>query len=169
MTDTAELVARLADRVQLLEDRLAIMDIISGYGPAVDSGSAETVADIWTEDGVYDVDTGSMTGRGEIEAMVRSKNHQSYIHGGCAHLVGPPHIVLDGDTAVATCHSQLVLRDTEKGVNRVARITANRWEFARVDGAWKVTVRTNRLLDGRDEAREILSAGATGAPLSFSS
>ena len=167
MTDTATLVAQLADRVQLLEDTLAIMHIVSGYGPAVDSGSAEDVAGIWTEDGVYDVDTGSMTGRAEIEAMVRSRSHQGYIHGGCAHLVGPPHILIDGDTAVATCHSQLVLRDTEQGVNRVARITANRWEFARVNGEWKVTVRTNRLLDGRDEAREILAAGASGAPLSF--
>lgn len=155
--------AALAARVQLLEDTLAIMNIVSGYGPAVDSGSAEAVADIWTEDGVYDVDTGAMHGHAELEAMVRSTNHQSYIHGGSAHLVGPPHIKIDGDTAVATCHSQLVLRDTEKGVNRVARITANRWEFARIDGAWKVTLRTNRLLDGRAEARDILAAGVTGA------
>lgn len=159
MTDTAEIVAQLAERLQLVEDKLAIMHIVSGYGPAVDSGSAEAVAGIWTADGVYDVDTGSMTGPAEIEAMVRSRSHQGYIHGGCAHLVGPPHIQIDGDTAVATCHSQLVLRDTEQGVNRVARITANRWEFARIDGEWKVTVRTNRLLDGRPEAREILAAG----------
>ncbi|MFC9790959.1 nuclear transport factor 2 family protein [Rhodococcus sp. NPDC127528] len=167
MTDSTDLVRRLAERVQLLEDKLDIMHLISGYGPAVDSGSAEAVADLWTEDGRYDVDTGAMTGRTEIEAMVRSRNHQSYIHGGCAHLVGPPHIVLDGDTAVATCHSQLVMHDGESGTNRVARITANRWELARVDGRWKVTVRTNRLLDGRAEAREILAAGATGAALSF--
>lgn len=161
MTDTSELVAQLADRVQLLEDKLAIMHIISAYGPAVDSGSAEAVAGLWTEDGVYDVDTGSMSGRAEIESMVRSSNHQSYIHGGCAHLVGPPHIAIDGDTAVATCHSQLVLRDTETGVNRVARITANRWEFARRNGEWKVTLRTNRLLDGRADARDILASGVT--------
>lgn len=159
MTDTAELVAQLAARVQLLEDKVAIMHIISGYGPAVDSGCAETVAGLWTEDGVYDVDTGSMTGHAEIEAMVHSKNHQSYIHGGCAHLVGPPHVIVDGDTAVATCHSQLVIRNTEKGVNHVARITANRWEFARVEGEWKVTLRTNRLLDGRADARALLAAG----------
>lgn len=160
MTDTTELVARLLDRVQLLEDRIAIANIIAGYGPAVDSGCAEIVAGIWTEDGVYDVDTGVMNGRSELEAMVRSKNHQGYIHGGSAHLVGPPHIVVDGDSAVATCHSQLVLRD-EQGVNRVARITANRWEFARVDGEWKVTVRVGRQLDGGDAGREILSSGVT--------
>ncbi|TQF74549.1 nuclear transport factor 2 family protein [Rhodococcus spelaei] len=164
MTDSTELVGRLVERVQLLEDKLDIMQIISAYGPAVDSGSAEAVAGLWTEDGVYDVDTGSMTGHSEIEAMVHSRNHQSYIHGGCAHLVGPPHIVLDGDTAVATCHSQLVMHDGESKTNRVARITANRWEFARIDGQWKVTVRTNRLLDGRAEAREILAAGVTAQP-----
>jgi ketosteroid isomerase-like protein len=159
MTDTAQLVAQLADRVQLLEDKLAIMNLISSYGPAVDSGQAEKVSGLWTEDGLYDVDTGAMNGRGEIEAMVHSRNHQSYIHGGSGHLLYPPHIQLNGDTAVATCHSQLVLRDTGTGVYGVARITANRWELSRIDGEWKVTRRVGRVLDGGDEGRGILSSG----------
>lgn len=159
MTDTETLLTALAARVQLLEDQLALMRMISSYGPAVDSGESAAVAGLWTEDGVYDVDTGCLRGHGEIEAMVQSKAHQSYIHGGSGHLVGPPHIDVDGDTAVATCHSQLVLHDQETRTYRVARITANRWEFARIDGQWKVTLRTNRILDGRAEAREILAAG----------
>ncbi|AQA22569.1 snoaL-like domain protein [Rhodococcus sp. MTM3W5.2] len=159
MTDTETLLIALAARVQLLEDQLDLMRIISAYGPAVDSGESAAVAGMWTEDGVYDVDTGSLRGHVEIEAMVLSKPHQSYIQAGSGHLVGPPHIDIDGDTAVATCHSQLVLHEPESGTYRVARITANRWEFARVDGQWKVTVRTSRLLDGWAEAREILAAG----------
>ncbi|MFC7446837.1 nuclear transport factor 2 family protein [Rhodococcus daqingensis] len=159
MTDTESLLTRLAARVQLLEDQLALMRIISAYGPAVDSGESATVAAMWTEDGVYDVDTGCLRGHDEIEAMVQSRPHQTYIHDGSGHLVGPPHIDVDGDTAVATCHSQLVLHDPQTRTYRVARITANRWEFARIDGQWKVTLRTNRILDGRAEAREILAAG----------
>jgi hypothetical protein len=159
MTDTATLLTALAARVQLLEDQLDLMRIISAYGPAVDSGESVAVAGIWAEDGVYDVDTGCLRGHREIEAMVQSKPHQSYIHAGSGHLVGPPHIDVDGDTAVATCHSQLVLHDPDTATYRVARITANRWEFARVDGRWKVTLRTSRILDGRAEAREILAAG----------
>ncbi len=64
---------------------------------------------------------------------------------------------VDGDTAVATCKSQLIIHDDDGF--RVHRITANRWELAKIDGAWKVTRRVNRLLDGREEARTLLAAG----------
>src|SRR5699024_9009583 len=37
MSDTAALVQRLAERVQVLEDRLAILDLMAFYGPAVDA------------------------------------------------------------------------------------------------------------------------------------
>ncbi|MBC7303482.1 MAG: nuclear transport factor 2 family protein [Nocardia sp.] len=151
------LLTQLLDRVQLLEDKLAITELLAAYGPAIDSGSAEAVARLWTEDGIYDVDTGRMRGHREIIAMVRSQAHQRWITDGCAHLFEPGHIRIDGDTAVATGKSQVVIRDGEDF--RVARITANRWEMARVDGQWKVTRRTARMLDGRADARALLAAG----------
>lgn len=157
MTDTEELLTALSARVIALEDKLAILELMTAYGPAIDSGSAEAVARLWTEDGVYDVDTGIMQGHAAITKMVQSQAHQHWILGGCAHMLEPGHIRLDGDTAVATCKSQLIIHD-ENGF-RVHRITANRWELARIDGAWKVTRRINRLLDGRDEARELLADG----------
>ncbi|MCZ4076623.1 nuclear transport factor 2 family protein [Rhodococcus sp. H36-A4] len=157
MTDTDQLLQNLLDRVEALEDTLAITKLLATYGPAVDSGSAEAVARLWTEDGVYDVDTGVLTGQAEISAMVRSRAHQGYIHGGCAHLLEPGHVQLDGLQAVVTCKSQLILHDGD--AYRVARITANRWELSKIEGQWKVTRRTNRLLDGRAEARELLARG----------
>ena len=51
MTDIEARLAALEDRVRLLEDHNAIMRLLYAYGPAVDSGSAETVAQLWTEDG----------------------------------------------------------------------------------------------------------------------
>lgn len=157
MTDTEKLLTALSERVTTLEDKLAILELMTAYGPAVDSGSAEAVARLWTENGVYDVDTGVMRGHAEITAMVRSHAHQRWIGRGCAHMLEPGHIRLDGDTAVATCKSQLIIHD-DNGF-RVHRITANRWELAKIDGEWKVTRRVNRLLDGGDEARELLAVG----------
>ncbi|QTJ66868.1 nuclear transport factor 2 family protein [Rhodococcus sp. ZPP] len=158
MTDTEkQLLQSLLGRVAVLEDKLAILELMTAYGPAIDSGSAEAVARLWTEDGVYDVDTGVLRGHAAITAMVQSQAHQGWIGGGCAHMLEPGHIRVDGDTAVATCKSQLIIRD-EDGF-RVHRITANRWELAKIDGVWKVTRRTNRLLDGREEARALLAAG----------
>ncbi|MDG3011667.1 nuclear transport factor 2 family protein [Rhodococcus sp. D2-41] len=158
MAPTAEDFQRLVERVEALEAKIAINDLITTYGPAVDSGCAEAVASLWTEDGVYDVDTGVMNGSKAIEAMVRSKAHQSWIGGGCGHLSEPLHVVVDGDTAVATGHTQLVIHNGD-GTFRVHRVTANRWELVRQDGAWKVAKRTGRVLDGRPEARDLLAAG----------
>ncbi|MFZ2175363.1 MAG: nuclear transport factor 2 family protein [Rhodococcus sp. (in: high G+C Gram-positive bacteria)] len=156
-TDTHALIRALADRVTVLEDKLAIIELMTAYGPAVDSGSAEAVARLWAADGVYDVDTGLLRGHAEIIAMVQSKAHQGWIGAGCAHILEPGHILLDGDTAVATCKSQLIIREDDGF--RVHRISANRWELAKIDGQWKVTRRTNRLLDGSEEARALLAAG----------
>lgn len=165
MAPTVEEFQRLVERVEALEarvhtldDKIAINDLITAYGPAVDSGCAEAVASLWTEDGVYDVDTGIMNGRKAIEAMVRSKAHQSWIGGGCGHLSEPLHVIVDGDTAVATGHTQLVIHNGD-GTFRVHRVTANRWELVRQDGAWQVAKRTGRVLDGRSEARDLLAAG----------
>jgi len=159
MTDIEARLAALEDRVRLLEDHNAIMRLLCTYGPAVDSGSAETVAQLWTEDGVYDVDTGRMDGREQIAAMVRSDSHQKWINGGCGHVISPAHLTVTGDTAVATCHTQMILKRHGKDGYTVGRVTANRWELARTSDGWKVTTRTNRLLNGSPEARELLARG----------
>ena len=155
--DTEALVRSLAQRVALLEDKLAITELMTAYGPAIDSGSAEAVARLWTEDGVYDVDTGVMRGHAEITAMVRSQAHQSWIEGGCGHVLEPGHTRVDGTTAVSTCKSQLIIRDGDSF--KVHRVTATRWNLEKIDGQWKVTLRTSRVLDGRAEARDLLAAG----------
>ena len=86
MTGTEELVRTLAERVTALEDKLAILELMTSYGPAIDSGSADAVARLWTEDGVYDVDTGVMRGHAAITAMVQSQAHQGWIGGLAARL-----------------------------------------------------------------------------------
>lgn len=162
MTDTTALIESLLARVELLEDKLAITELLTTYSPAVDSGSADEVANLWLEDGVYDVDTGAMHGRGELRAMVHSASHQNWIMNGAAHMMTPAHIRIDGNKAIATCHSQLVIKDPENPTGfKVLRITANRWELIKTDGEWKVELRTNALLDGRPEARALLAAGVT--------
>ena len=43
------------------------------------------------------------------------------------------------------------------------RVTATRWDLTRDGTTWKVTRRVNRLLDGSDDARELLREGVLGA------
>ncbi len=159
MTD--DRIAALEARLRVLEDERDIARLIASYGPLVDAGAAE-VADLWVEDGVYDVDEVFLAGRAQIAAMATSDPHRSWIRGGCAHVVGPPQVSVDGDDAVAVCHSLMVVR--EDGAFRVRRATANHWALRRTPDGWRVTTRTNRVLDGRPESPALLAAGARGEP-----
>ncbi len=152
--------AALEGRLRALEDEREITRLILSYGPLVDSGCAAEVAGLWEEDGVYDVDEILMRGADEIEAMVRSGNHQRWISGGCAHVVGPPHVTVDGDEATAVGYTLMI-------VNRdgfvLRRATANHWRLRRTDRGWRAVDRTNRVLDGREESPDLLASPFPGA------
>lgn len=150
MTDIADLEARL----RRLEDIEEITRLVASYGPAVDAGLAEEVSGLWTEDGVYDVDELFMGDRAAIHAMVDSDAHQGLIGNGCTHFLGPARVDVDGDEAIAVCHSILVAYHKERYV--VARSGANRWELRRTSDGWRAVHRTTRALDGDAEARALL-------------
>jgi len=150
MTDIEALAARLAR----LEDERDIARLIASYGPAVDAGDADAAARLWAADGVYDVDLMRMEGRDEVRAMVDSKAHQKMVAHGCSHFLGPAVVTVDGDTAVAVCESLVLVRDGDG--YRVWRSTANHFALRRIDGQWRISVRTSRVLDGNPEAHALL-------------
>lgn len=145
---------RLERRVAELEDRLAILDLIASYGPAVDSVDRKAVADIWEVDGSYDFGGDPLAGRNNVAALVDLETHRQYVSAGSAHVLSNPRIVLDGDRAIAVNYSQVFVK-AEHGW-RADRTSANRWELKRTEDGWKVESRTNRLLDGSEPARRLL-------------
>jgi len=145
----------LEKRVEALEDRLAILDLISRYGPAADSGESSTIATLWEEDGTYTFDTTTLVGE-SVGALVNFDTHQAYMSAGCAHFLSTPRIDLDGNHAVAVNHSIVLQRQGQAWAP--VRVSANRWELTRVSGRWKVAHRTAQLLDGSEQARALLSA-----------
>jgi len=160
MEDAEARLERLEARVRQLEDQVALYQLISSYGPAVDSGSAEVVAAIWTEDGTYDTIPAPLEGRAALEGMVRSEGHQGLIANGCAHVMALPYVTLDGDRAVSTGYSRVYLNDGDGF--RVWRASSNRWEFERRPEGWRAVSRVNRALDGTEEARQLLRDGLDG-------
>ncbi|XRQ04758.1 nuclear transport factor 2 family protein [Actinomadura welshii] len=148
--------AALEERLRLLEDEREITRLILSYGPLVDDGRAEDVAALWEEDGVYDVDELLMTGRAEIEAMVRSAPHRRWIDGGCAHFTGPPHVTVSGDEAAAVAYTLMIVNTPDGFALR--RATANRWRLRRTSAGWRAVNRTNRVLDGREESPALLAS-----------
>ena len=110
MSSTDDRISALEDRLARLEDEHAIARLIASYGPLVDAGEADRVAELWTEEGVYDVEDYLMEGRDQVAAMVRSDAHQGLIGRGASHFLGPAHVSVDGDRAVAVCESVLLVR-----------------------------------------------------------
>lgn len=153
---TDDRLAALEERLRLVEDQLAITQLVAAYGPLVDAGEADSVAALWTQDGEYDVEGWHMRSRDDVRDMVRSEGHQHLISGGCAHFLGPAHVVVDGDRAVAVCESLLVRH--RDGAFSVRRAGANRLELVRAPDGWQVEHRTTRALDGSAEARALLVA-----------
>ena len=162
MPDLEEKLAALERRIKLLEDQVAIYQLMASYGPAADSGSTARAISIWAEDGTYDLHARVMTGRAEIAQELEGKWHQGLIAQGSGHIVSMPHVAVDGDTAVATCHSRLYRREGDD--YRVISCSANRWEFARGRHGWEVKRRVSRRLDGSQESHELLGRGVQGGP-----
>lgn len=146
----------LAARLRALEDREAIRDLIASYGPLADTGNAAAVASLWREDGSYAVGgMGESEGRAAIAALITGPVHQQLMADGCAHVLSPVAIDLDGDRAVARGYS-CVFRWTG-AVWDAVRVSANRWELARASSGWQVLRRENALLDGGRAAQALLT------------
>jgi uncharacterized protein (TIGR02246 family) len=153
MATLEQTVAALAERVERLEDELAIHRLIVAYGLGVDVGDPDRAAAVFTEDGVYDVDVGKMEGRDAVRAMVRGARHQEMV-GHCAHQIGPAVVTIDGpDRAAAIGYSRVYLA-TRAGTH-VYRVSLNRWELVKEAGAWRIARRTTRIL-GHPDALEVI-------------
>ena len=153
-------VAALEARVRLLEDHLEVTQLVAQYGPAVDSGSAERAAGLWTEDGIFDaVGAIEMHGREQIAGMVQTQGHQDLIINGCGHVLTVPHVVVEGDEALGRSYALNIRWDPEAQRFWVARLSANTWRWVRTPDGWRIAERVNANLDGTPEHRRILAPG----------
>ena len=152
--------ADVARRLRRLEDEVEIARLIASYGPLVDAGDADAAAALWAEDGEYDVEGWHMRSRDEVRAMVGSGTHRRLIEAGCCHFLGPAHVTVDGDEAVAVCDSILVRH--RAGGFHIHRAGANLFRLRRLPGGWRIVHRTARQFDGGAEAPALLGAGMSG-------
>lgn len=150
-------------RLQRLEDQIAIYQVVNGYGYAVDGLNAAAVGACYTDDGVYAVgDIGEMKGRETIEAITRHPGHLALVAKGCAHMSTVPNVLVEGDRAIATCHTMVAMHGEDGFV--IGRLSASRLELARQsDGGWKIVHRQNNMLNG-DPAAPALLGRLTDGP-----
>lgn len=153
--------AALKARVQQLEDHRDLTQLVCQYGPSVDSGAADETTSIWTDDGEFAVVGGehtfTMKGSDDIAGMVNGAGHQGLIQNGCAHVLTVPHVVINGDQATGRSYALNIRWDAEADRFWVARVSANRWHWARTGQGWKVVERINSNLDGAAASRALLA------------
>lgn len=147
----------LEERVKAVEDMIAIQQIVCGYGYAVDGRNQQAVASFYAEGGVYAVgDVGSFDGREAVAGITQRPGHKRLVSEGCAHVSTNPYILVEGDRAIATCHTLLVKHGT--GGFAIDRLSASRLALSRDPVAgWQVDHRQNYMLDGDPAGPELLA------------
>lgn len=159
MSDTETRLAALESQLRTLQDHVAVSQVIARYGPLADS--ADTVergmkaGALWADDGVYGL-AAEWEGKGPagIAGLLDNDVHRALVREGAAHILSAPYVRVDGDRATAVNYSRVYKHEDGRFV--VWRVSVNYWELARIGADWKVQRRTNRLLDGSEEARAIL-------------
>src|SRR5947209_13134652 len=100
----------LEKRVQALEDKLDILQLIMSYPLALDSGTEEHCRSVWAQTGIFDrgsndpaEHSGGYQGAYGVETIIEEFNGpdlQKARDRGLAHLMTTPHVVINGDKAV---------------------------------------------------------------------
>jgi uncharacterized protein (TIGR02246 family) len=156
MTDTETLLTQALARIQRLEDEAEVRNLLASYGLATDGGSEEATANIFAQDCLIDIDGAAfMQGREQARGIVTSPLHQAILPNS-AHVLGPFHIIWEGETAVATGYATVYVKEGE--TVRIWRQSYGRWEVVKRDGRWQVLKRTSRST-GRDDCQALLLRG----------
>lgn len=131
----------LAERVQRLEDLMAIHQLFVDYGRYLDAGDLEGYASLFAEDGeVLLGPLGRAKGRAAIkELMSKALAGQK---GSSYHIISSPQVALDGDNATSTVMWSVIARTADGRaaltmVGRhvdVLRRERDGWRFARRKG-----------------------------------
>jgi SnoaL-like domain len=157
------------ERLQKVEDRLEILNLIAAHPPGADSGAGDFAASYWIEDGVFDRGAGLTGNKGKaaMAAGLQAPGFRQAMREGIAHFSGLPHIELNGDQATVTSYLQIVMPNPQgepvelsshgnsKGF-RIHRMTVNRWDLVRTEEGWRIAKRRIRLLDTTDDGRALL-------------
>ncbi|RVT89422.1 nuclear transport factor 2 family protein [Sphingomonas crocodyli] len=151
-------IKRLEAEVRELRDQLEIREILAKYGFTADMGHARAYADLFTEDGVYDLDDGwTIEGRDALAAMIEDPNglHKREIENRSQHVPANIFVRIDGDTAWSESYSQVLVGTPDSGY-RVMTAGYNRFDYRRVDGRWLIKRRLRRAIGGPEWGGETI-------------
>jgi hypothetical protein len=126
----------LERRIQMLEDRAEIQNLVARYGFLIDDRDMDGVADCFTQDGGFSSREGTMGAHGR-QAVVDQFHGRWSVLGPANHIVHQHVIDLDAEdpdrgTGIVSSHAELIR-------NGEVWITALRYDdqYRREDGKWR--------------------------------
>ena len=129
----------LEERLQRLEDILAIQQLFIDYGLALDAGDLDQYAQLFAKQGTVNLGPiGCATGRDEIRALM-AQTLEGLV-GSSFHIVSSPQINFHGETATSQVMWTVIHRD-KNGQPQVTMIGKHHDELIREDGEWKIQTR----------------------------
>jgi uncharacterized protein (TIGR02246 family) len=133
----------LARRIQLLEDRAEIHDLVARYAIACDLRDFDALRECFTEDGSFEAVAGKVTGRDTLVEYFKSR---FTVYGPTFHVPNAVTLVIDGDSARGTviAHSEIM---TDDGLLMAGHYYHDVYERGD-DGVWRFKSRTNSFLYG---------------------
>jgi hypothetical protein len=164
----------LEKRLALIEDKLAIYNLIASHPLSADTGYGPFFPKLYTEDATFDrgANVHGAAGRDQLIALVESDAHKSAIAGGMAHFGNLPYVQIDGDVAQVTSYIMIVTFNGDAAPRELAnhglsnghnifRLVANRWTVVRTAEGWRVKIRRVFPMDGSKPAQELLHDAVT--------
>lgn len=141
MSGTADEIAALQARLQRLEDREEIRELIARYGRAVDDRDWESLAAQYTPDAIFDSALGRSVG---VAAIIEYYKERTSAYVASYHYPHSSEIVFDDDDrarGVVCAHAELTIEgDTVMVALRYQD------DYRRVDGRWRFHERNTNLL-----------------------
>ena len=122
-------------RLQRLEDREQIAQLLVDYGRHLDSRELAAYAALFAEDGEWVGGFGTVKGRGNIQAFMEKSLGTGPNRGGSYHVMSNFVITVNGDTATAWSRWTFIV----PGERGAAVSQAGRYDdtFVREKGVWK--------------------------------
>lgn len=133
----------LEQRVQAVEDQLAIQRVITDYSAYLDARDYEGYVSLFTEDGVWANGGTLREGRGEIREMLEGlfgEVEEDYVNLSSFHYIANFEVDVEGDTARAKSRFIFFMRG-EGGAPTPELSGQYHDELVRVGGEWKIARR----------------------------
>jgi hypothetical protein len=150
--------ATLIKKIQTLEDKEAIRDIIARYGYLFDVGRYEDWYELFSEDGVYKTNPPF----GEKYQVVEGKENIKKAftvqknYGAVQHLMLDIVVQVDGDKATAICY-QTMVSGKDDNDTKLLKAGLRSWLFERIKGKWLIKEAVSRLMSNREDCLGIVA------------